>query len=237
MINVAVVEDDEVSAKTLERYLKRYGEETGEDLNVTRFCDGDEIASDYKPLFHIIFLDIEMRRLDGMRTAEIIRTMDRDVILIFVTNMAQYAIKGYAVDALDFLLKPLPYFAFSQQMKKCVERIKCRNNCYLLLPTENGIIKMDVSQIVYIESIKHKMFVHTSDETYVFTCTMRELEEKLLSRNFFRCNNGYLVNLAHVKRVAEGCATVGKFELLISRPRKKAFMEALAAYVGGGMQK
>ncbi len=71
------------------------------------------------PRFDIIFLDVEMENLDGFTTARIIRETDPQVMLIFVTNMGQFAIKGYEVDALSYLLKPVPYFAFSQELKRC----------------------------------------------------------------------------------------------------------------------
>lgn len=233
VIKIAIVEDDEDSANKIKDYIEQFGKDSEDLFSITRFSDGDEIASDYKPLFNIIFLDIQMKRLDGMSTAEIIRKMDKDVILVFITNMAQYAIKGYAVDALDFLLKPIPYFAFSQQLMRSVERLKKRQSSYLLLPTENGVVKMEATQIIFIESFKHKMTVHTRNESYTMPSTMKELEEKLEGHNFFRCNSGYLVNLAYVKGINGNCVKIWNSELVISRPRKKAFMEALAGYVGG----
>jgi DNA-binding LytR/AlgR family response regulator len=151
--------------------------------------------------------------------------------------MAQYAIKGYAVDALDFLLKPVPYFAFSQQLKRSLERLKSKESLNLLFPTENGIAKLDAAQILYIESFKHKIIVYTYDKMYSIIGTMREYEQKLASKHFFRCNNGYLVNLDYVKGVEGYTVIVGEYQLIISRPRKKAFMEALADYVGGVIRK
>ena len=80
-----------------------------------------DILENYRPVYDIVFLDVEMKHLDGMETARRIRALDADVVLIFITNMAQYAIKGYAVGALDYVLKPVPYFAFSQQLQKAVD--------------------------------------------------------------------------------------------------------------------
>ena len=118
MIRIAIVEDEPAVRDQLVDYLRRYERQFGKMFELTTFADGDEIVSDYRAVYDIILLDIQMRRMDGMAAAEAIRKVDRDVILIFITNMTQFAIRGYAVDALDYVLKPVPYFAFSRQLQK-----------------------------------------------------------------------------------------------------------------------
>jgi DNA-binding LytR/AlgR family response regulator len=236
-IKIAVVDDEKESADALEEYIRRYGRENGESFDITWFRDGIDIASDYKPLFSIIFLDIQMKGLNGMAAAEKIRRFDPQVILIFVTNMAQYAIKGYSVGALDFLLKPVPYFAFSQLFQRSVDRVKRSRDNFLLVPSDNGLIKVDVSEIIFIEILNRKIIVHTERKEYGLPATMKELEERLGGCGFFRCNYCYIVNLAYVREVS-GCIVKaggggGVYDLAISRPRKKAFMEALTDHVGG----
>lgn len=118
MIRVAIVEDEAAVRDQLMGYVQRYMRQYDAQIEVTMFTDGVEILEGYQPVYDIIFLDVEMQHLDGMETASRIRALDSDVLLIFITNMAQYAIKGYAVGALDYVLKPVPYFAFSQQLQK-----------------------------------------------------------------------------------------------------------------------
>lgn len=233
IIRIAIVEDEEQSAGLIKSYIAKFGAESEDIFDVKWFSDGDAIAADYKPAFDIIFLDIKMKILDGMETAEYIRGLDKDVIIIFITNMSQYAIMGYKVGALNFLLKPVPYFAFSEQLKRSVDKLKKSKASYLLLSTENGVAKIDISQVLYIESFKHKMLVHTKKETYTIMSTMQELEKKLSEKYFFRSHKGYLVNMAYVKSIEGGTVSVGGHDLIISRARKKQFMEELAAYVGG----
>lgn len=112
MIRVAIVEDDAEVQGVLQEYVRRYTRQYGTEFEVSVFADGVDLLEDYRAVYDIIFLDVEMKHLDGMATAERIRQMDADVILIFITNMAQYAIRGYSVGALDYVLKPVPYFAF-----------------------------------------------------------------------------------------------------------------------------
>ena len=121
MIRVAIVEDEAEIREQLMGYVQRYTRQYGTAFEVKTFADGLEILEDYRPAYDLILLDIEMKHLDGMETARRIRELDPEVMLVFITNMAQYAIKGYAVGALDYVLKPVPYFAFSQQLQKVEE--------------------------------------------------------------------------------------------------------------------
>ena len=101
MVRIAIVEDEDIYIKQLTEYMKRYQQESGEEINVTVYRDGDGIISKYKAQFDIILMDIQMKFMDGMTAAEEIRKTDSEVIIIFITNMTQYAIRGYEVDALD----------------------------------------------------------------------------------------------------------------------------------------
>ena len=117
MTRIAIVEDEAAVREQLAGYVQRYTRQYGTPFEVTEFADGMEILENYRPQFDIIFLDVEMKHLDGMETARRIRERDGGVLIVFITNMAQYAIRGYAVGALDYVLKPVPYFAFSQQLQ------------------------------------------------------------------------------------------------------------------------
>ncbi len=236
MIRIAIVEDEEVSARQLEEYLEIYKRESGNELRVSVFGDGEEIVRRYQPDYDIILMDVQMKEIDGMTAAKIIRGQDPEVVLIFITNMAQYAIYGYAVDALDYLLKPVSYFAFSQRLDRAIERLKKRTTRYITLPVRGGSQKLDVSDIRYIESQGHNLTVHVHNGTLSVSGTMRELEDELAPCGFFRCNKGYLVNLVHVDAVRDGCAIVDGESLLISRGRKNAFLEAIASHMGGRLK-
>jgi len=232
-IKVAIVEDNLDSAEVLKKYLKRYGKENNINFDVYSFEDGDEIASFYEAKYEVILLDIEMKRLDGMSTAKKIREFDRDVIIIFITNMPQYAIKGYEVKALSFLIKPVPFFAFSQEMNDAIDKISKTKEKSVLLTTENGVVKLNIFDILYIETMKHYLIIHTKDEIHTIKLPLKRMEEELKEGSFFRCNNCYLVNLDEVTGVKGDFVIVNGHELKISRPRKKDFMEALAEHFGG----
>ena len=232
MTRIAIVEDEAAVREQLAGYVQRYTRQYGIQFEVTMFTDGVEILEDYRPVYDIIFLDVEMLHLDGMETARRIRELDSDVLLIFITNMAQYAIKGYAVGALDYVLKPVPYFAFSQQLQKAVNQLAKRTRHYLAVPVDGGMRRLDAATIYYIESEGHRVHFYTEDGDFSAPGALKALEEKLTGRLFARCNSGYLVNLAQVSGVQQNTVQVGPHELQISRPKRRAFLAALADYIG-----
>lgn len=233
MIRVAIVEDEAEIQEQLMGYVQRYTRQYGTAFEVKTFADGLEILEDYRPAYDLILLDIEMKHLDGMETARRIRELDPDVMLVFITNMAQYAIKGYAVGALDYVLKPVPYFAFSQQLQKVEEQLRRRTRHYLAVPVEGGLRRLDTSRIYYIESEGHRVHFYTEEGDFAAPGALKALEEKLADRPFARCNSGYLVNLAQVQAVQQNTVEVGPYELQVSRPKRKSFLAALTDYIGG----
>ena len=232
MIRIALVEDEESYVATLREFLARYERERGERLQITVFSDGDEIALNYKSEYDVILMDIEMRFMDGMTAAEEIRRVDPEVVIIFITNSPQYAIKGYAVDALDYVLKPLTYFAFSQRIDRALERLGNREQRYMMINIKGGSRKLDVSRVWFIEVRDHDHIYHTGGGLITPTGTMREAEKALEGCAFFRCNKGYLVNLEHVDAIREDNAVVHGETVQVSRARKKAFLDALNNYLG-----
>lgn len=231
MIRVAIVEDDAAYTQTLRDYLERYAAERDTAIETTCFSDGDEIVEGYRGGFDIIFMDVEMPFLDGMNAAKAIRRVDGEVVIIFITNMAQYAIRGYEVAALDYVLKPVSYFAFSQRLERALTRLKNRARRFIAVPVKGGVRKLETAQIYYVESQNHDLTFHTSTGDFLAGCTMRQAEEQLSGAHFFRGNNSYLINLEHVDGIQDGCAVVRGQLLKLSRPRKNAFLEALSDYM------
>lgn len=133
MFKIAIVEDQEETRESLNRFVRQYAQEQGLQVEISLITDGAEIAEHYTPGFDIIFMDVEMPRLDGFGAAEAIRAVDADVVLVFVTNMAQYAIRGYEVDALDYVLKPVNYYQFCTKLSRAIQRVQRRRGGQVVL--------------------------------------------------------------------------------------------------------
>lgn len=238
VIRVAIVEDEEAQYKLLNEHLRRYAEESGARFEIEYFKDAVNFISDYNYNFDLIFMDIMMPDLDGMKAAERLRKVDENVALIFVTSMEQYAIQGYDVAALYFLLKPIIYGDFKVKMQRTVDYIvKVQKNDYLLLNLPGEKRKVFTKEIRYVEVFAHDVVFHVADEEIHIRGTLSEYEKKLGS-NFCRINSCYLVNLNYISSVKDRSIFIGETELGISYARKKTLMKALADFAskwsGGG---
>ncbi len=231
-MKIAVVEDDARNREVIRSFLLRYAREHMLQFETAEFPDGAAIADGYRPLYDIIFLDIEMPYLDGMKAARLIREQDEHVILVFITNVARYAVKGYEVQALDYILKPLSYESFSSKLDRIVKIARRREEKNALLSTAEGVKRLPVSHIFYAEAARHQVVYHTEEGNLAVRGSLKDAEQMLEGCGFEKCNSGFLVNLRHVRGVTDDFALVGSDRLPMSRARKKSFMQALAAYIG-----
>ncbi|MBR1812273.1 MAG: response regulator transcription factor [Lachnospiraceae bacterium] len=236
MLRIAIVEDDPESAGKLREFIERYASENHLEEETTCFSDGLELVNYYRPVWDIIFLDIEMPHMDGMTAAQKIREQDPAVVLIFVTNMARYAVKGYEVDAMDFILKPVAYMPFSLKLRKAVNQVKSRENRFLLVNRDGEALKIPTGQIQYIEVVNHRLHIHTEDMEYTVRGSLQEIEKQLEDLPFARSSVSFLINLKNVVSVYKDTVYMKGQELPIGRTRRKEFLERFFSYMGGGFQ-
>ncbi|MCR5294846.1 MAG: LytTR family DNA-binding domain-containing protein [Lachnospiraceae bacterium] len=235
MLNVAIAEDEEKYIEEISGYLARCGEEGGEEIRTFIFRNGRELLDHYEPKYDVILLDIEMPEMNGMEAAKKIRETDRDVVLIFITNLANYAIRGYEVGALDFITKPLSWYTFSLRFRRAAERAAMHRDEEILLNVHEGVEKISVRDIYYVEVQNRFLRYHTTRGVIELRGTMKSAEEQLLPHHFAKCNHWYIVNLMHVKRITKDTVFVGNEELEMSRRARNGFLSALTAYMGGGI--
>lgn len=227
MLSVAIVEDESSFSDLLSSYLNQYSDAHGESFSVSTFINGIEFLNNYSANYDIIFMDIEMPFMNGMETAQKLRKIDHSAVLIFITNLARYAIKGYEVDAMDYILKPLNYPAFAMKMQKAIRLCQKKQEEKITIATRTGSICFPASSVFYIESVGHHMEYHTEHGLYTGYGTLKKLEEQLPRTIFFRCNSCYIINFHFVKGYDGNTVQVGDTTLTISRARKKQFLEAL----------
>ena len=118
MYNIAIVEDNDNDAKLLQSYIVNISEKEHNEYNVVRFHDATSFLKDYKPIYAVVLLDVEMPNMNGVEASGELRKIDKSCSIIFVTNLIQYAQKGYEVDAVAYLIKPVQYYDFSLKFKK-----------------------------------------------------------------------------------------------------------------------
>lgn len=231
MIRIAIVEDDQAYARSLQKYIERYEQERQTRFALTWFPDGEEIVTPYKAEYDLILMDIEMPFMDGMTAAKKIREVDTEVVIIFITSNPQYVMRGYEVEALDFVVKPINYFAFSQKLERAIRRMGRRRERFLVITGRDGMVRLPLSEIYSLEVYDHEMVYHTARGDFSERRTIREVEEILGGDHFFRTGKGTLVNLAWVEGISGGTVRVAGRDLPVSRAKKKGLMDALNNYL------
>ena len=230
-MRIAIVEDTRADQLQLLAYLKRYEQENNKKFQVSLFCDGDGITNPYTAEYDLILMDIEMAFLDGMTTAKEIRKSDSEVTLLFITNAPQYVMKGYEVDALDYLLKPVSYFSLAKRLDKVCKRLERKQRSFIKLNVKGGFQKVDVSHIKYVETDNRDLIYHTIDGDFRTRDTIQEAENTLDSLTFFRCHKCYLVNLGFVDGMVGSDVRIDGDIIQVSRAKKKAFLDAMNRYM------
>ena len=234
LYHIALVEDQDAEAKRIETYLERFRHIDENEFQLTRFSDGDSFIARYQPVYDLVLMDILMPGTNGMDTAQALRRLDRNMTLVFVTNMAQFAVKGYEVEAFEFLVKPVSYDNFEMKMRRVLRKLANeQRDSFILLNLSEGKKRISPSQIQYVEVAGHKLIYHTTEGSYTVYGTLKSAEEQLNPKVFSRCNHCYLVNLNFVSAVNGMETTVAGQTLQVSRSRKSGFMAQLNEFLGG----
>ena len=233
MYNIAIVEDNDDDAKVLESFITDIKKEENADYNVVRFHSALEFLRDYQAIYAVVLLDVEMPNMNGVEASQEIRKIDKTCSIIFVTNLIQYAQKGYEVDAVAYLIKPVQYYDFALKFKKAVATYVLNEDKDFLVKTGKGPCHISTNKLMFVEVMRHRLYYHLVEETLEVTGTIAKAEEELKDYGFLKCNQCYLVNPRYISKIQGLELTVGNSVLLISRPRKKQFLEELANWYSG----
>ncbi len=237
MYRAIIVEDDQGAADALRAHLSRFGNEAQVEFSVEVLSSALELLETRHPC-DIYFLDIGLPGVNGMEAAQIIRQTDEVTPIVFVTDLAQYAVRGYSVDALDFMVKPVGYQDFALRMRRAL-RVMARNDgARVTLPTATGLRVVALRDVVFVEIIKHDLYWHVAGVTEPLRMrgSLKALEEELPQDRFCRIAAGYIVNMGHIK-AASGSEVVMSdgTRLAVSRSRKAEALAAFSRFAGGSI--
>ncbi len=231
MLNVVIVEDEDEAAVLLGSFLERYAQEKGLEMRSVRYKCTTDFLSGYTGA-DIVFMDINiMNDMDGIKAAHKLRDTDSVVTLIFITSFEQFAVKGYEVEAYDFIVKPVSYPDFSLRMNRVLRHLQKEQLDVIHIRTEGKVAIVSVRDIRYVEVIRHKLLFHTTGGVIESNGTLHETESALTEKFFVRCSKCYLVNLRYVRGVEGTSVNVDGEVLFVSRARKKEFLSALNRYL------
>ena len=233
MLLIAIVDDERSDSSALKALVDTYFQQNRQAYMIHVFNGAlDFIRSTEN--HDIVFMDIRMDKLDGLEVARIMRKINTDSVLIFVTHMAQLAIKGYEVDALDYVLKPVNYYQFCTKLSRAVQRVERRRGGQVVLQLAGGGMQvLSTNDIYYLETRDRLLWYHTTKGEFSVRASLASAEKQLAQYHFSRCNQCYLVNLQYVKAVENDFVHVNTDRLEISRRQRAAFLTAVASYIGG----
>ena len=214
--------------------LTRYGKQHGVEFKVTWHSSAMEMLSD-KGHYDLCLLDIEMPGINGMEAAGLLRTYDETIPIIFVTNLAKYAVKGYEVGALGFIVKPVSYGGLSLSLDRALRAIGANAGRSVAVPTEDGVRVVPLRSIIYVEVTKHRLTYHIeNEEPLEARGSLVQLEEELAEAPVVRVSKSCLANMDKISLVRNAEVQMTNGDLLrISRTHKKEVVDKVTDYLGG----
>lgn len=232
-MKIGILEDERQVSEKIKKYIQRFFDERGENVQIFAYSDAYSLIESYHSDMDVLFMDIQMNLMNGMEAATHIRQNDPHVLIIFVTNLAQYAVEGYSVNAFDFILKPVDYNGFSMKLERiCKELNHKKLNNVVSIKTKNGFMRLNISEIAYVEVKAHDLIYHVGNNVIESRGSLKNATQELEKHYFFLCNNCYLVNLAYVRKVNKTVILSTGDELFVSQGKRKQFMTELAKYMG-----
>lgn len=231
ILNVAIVEDDINASNKLVSFFDEFKKENDIDFNIKTFTNGESFLKEHDK-YDVVFMDIELPGMNGMETVTKLRMVNQNIIVVFVTNLAQYAIKGYEVNAFDFIVKPVSYYGFCLKLNRVLIRFNNNKDKILWINVSGvGKRKINISDLKYVEVIKHNIIYHTLHGDFQTRDTMQNVIENINDSRFVLCNRCYLVNLKFVSEIRQWSTIVGGDELQISHLKKKEFINEVNRYL------
>ncbi len=234
MLKIVIVEDEAEASQRITHFCSLYASEKSLEISAAVFANPVDFLEKYRGEYDVVFMDIMMPLMDGMECAKRLREMDENVLLCFVTSMAQYAIHGYEVGAFDFILKPVGYAEFYMKLDRMLRILGRRMEATVLINSKNAVNNVAVRDLTYVEVYNHMLIYHTRAEQYEAYGRLSDLEADERFRRFLRVTPSHLVNCDHISSLTEDSMIVNGARLPVSRRQRNECLEKMAELLGGG---
>lgn len=230
MINVIIVDDEPLAQDVLETYIEKIPE-----FKLIQKCSNAVEANIALKEYHIdlMFLDIQMPQLTGI---DFLKTLSKPPVTIFTTAYPNYAIEGFELNALDYLLKPISLDRFLKSANKAIERIEQNNlqhtvtdtdTTYMFVKADKKLVKVNYADIVYIEGLKDYVIIKMEQERVITLQTMKSLEEKLSGSQFKRIHRSFIVNIGKINAIVGNMVEVKEKNQVKHLPIGKNYRDEL----------
>ena len=226
-MRIAICEDNLQQQERLTDALKDWAEARKVSIDILCYKSAEEFLFAWPDIsFDLAFLDIQMKNIDGTKLAEMIRKVDKNMLIVFATSFKEYVLKGYDINALHYLIKPISSAKLFPVLDRARVIIRSRNDDIMIVNNSSGKVKVVFADINYITITSHTAQIHTDKKIYEKRITMAELQD-LLPDYFIRTHRSYIVNLFKADCVYKESLllSIGD-ELPISRKNTKAVNDA-----------
>ena len=230
VIKIAIIEDDSSDRDQLVSYLEQYIQAHNLSFVINTYQSGEDFLQTNMH-YQLVFMDIELPGINGIETAEKMRHRGGDEVLILVTNMVRYAVHGYAVKAVDYMVKPVLYEQLALKLPEYISMIKRKNS--ITVKNRQGMVRVNIQQIRFIEVYNHNIVIHLANRTEECYGSLKDYEVQLRDRGFVRCSQSCLVNLAYVDSILGDTVLVDGTTVPVSRREKKNLLYAFTTFDGG----
>lgn len=226
MLVIGICDGDTAVRVMLSNYIKRYREETGLCVQVLSYDTGEKLIRHYPFEMDLIFLEIPFAKMNGIEIARRIREVDPNVSIVFLTTLLNHVLEAYEVRAHNYLIKPLRYARFLQEVEQA--RTRRGQNRFFIETNSNGVYKIYTKSIRYIETEEHNTRIHTETDSILSYRRMKEHEQGLFEPYFVRCHTGFIVNLFFFEKLEQSDLMLISGERIpVSRQRRAKVLERI----------
>lgn len=235
-IEIVLVDDEQLQLDYMQKLIEQTAESLEIKIEISQYLSGEAFlfALEDHPTWNLAFLDIEMEELNGMQVAKILRKKSPQLELVFATAYAEYAIEGYEVQALDYLLKPINQQKITRVLKRYLEE-QPEDTAYLIAEVEGQTTRLNLEDIIYVEANMGEVLVVLVDQKLPLKMTLLEFQD-LLDERFVATHRSYLVNLQYISRLLKKDVALSNGEKIpLSRRRAKEVQSDFIDYYKGSV--
>lgn len=232
-INCVIIDDEPLARKGLKEYIADV-----DFLQLTGEFDNPVKAMDMlaKAEIHLLFLDIQMPKITGL---DFLKTLQHAPPVIFTTAFPQFALEGFELNALDYLVKPISFDRFLKSAMRAKEfyEVRQKNNTevaagtvvseYFFIKSDNKLVKIAYDDILFAEALQNYVVIHTTDKKYITYLTFKSVEEYLPSAQFIKTHKSYIISASKIDSIEANDIRIDTHHIPISRNLKDEVMERL----------
>lgn len=236
MFKIAICDDDKYYRRIVKETVSKYSSNI-EEVAFYEYSSGEELLADTHQIHNLLFLDIQMAKIDGNETAKEFRTANKSAVLVFCTNYQEPTTESFKVQPYRYIMKDLGDRMLTEEMPDILNEMMIRSEIRYLTITEDGkVSRIPVDQILYVSMAKRGAVIHkysnTPDRETSCRETVGEIYEQLSEMGFTYAHNSYIVNMANIIHISKTVITLkDNTELNISRSRKVQFDEAFSNFL------